>query len=315
MPDQSPKAGMVLALITALFWGALPIAMKQAVEVMDPFTIVWYRFLTASIGLGGWLYWRGQLPRVQAAGLGGGGILLLASVGLAGNFVLFNSALEYLSPPVVQVIIQLAPVMLLLSSVWLFKETLGRHQIIGVAGLMAGLLLFFNERLVELVSSFTGYTLGVMLALLAAVVWVVYGLAQKVLLRHYSSPQILLMIYMICAMMLTPLASPAQILQMDNRQLGMLLFCCINTLVGYGAFAEALARWQASQVSAVITLAPLFTIVFVDLASLIWPQYFAAAALNQLGYVGAVVVVSGAMFCAIGHKLIGQHKWSRSIIG
>ncbi|MCW8330302.1 DMT family transporter [Photobacterium sp. SDRW27] len=308
MPNQNPTAGMVLALITALFWGALPIAMKQAVEVMDPFTIVWYRFLTASIGLGGWLYWRKQLPQARAAGLGGSGILLLASLGLAGNFVLYNSALAYLNPSVVQVIIQLAPVMLLLGSVWLFKEKLGLHQILGVSGLMLGLLLFFNERLVELFSSFTGYTLGVILAILAALVWVIYGLAQKVMLKHYSSPQILLMIYVTCALMLTPLASPEQLLLMDSRQLGMLMFCCINTLVGYGAFAEALARWQASQVSAVITLAPLFTIIFVDLASLIWPQHFAATALNALGYVGAVVVVSGAMFCAIGHKLIRQHK-------
>jgi len=308
MPNQNPTAGMVLALITALFWGALPIAMKQAVEVMDPFTIVWYRFVTASLGLGGWLYWRKQLPKARSISLGSGGILLLASVGLAGNFVLYNSALEYLNPPVVQVIIQLAPVMLLLGSVWLFKEKLGLHQIIGVAGLMLGLFLFFNERLVELFSSFTCYTLGVMLAVLAALVWVVYGLAQKLMLKHYSSPQILLMIYVICALMLTPLASPEQIFSMDSRQLGMLMFCCINTLVGYGAFAEALARWQASQVSAVITLAPLFTILFVDLASLIWPQYFAAASLNTLGYVGAIVVVSGAMFCAIGHKFIRQHK-------
>ncbi|MGF1714837.1 DMT family transporter [Photobacterium chitinilyticum] len=308
MPNQNPTAGILLALTTALFWGALPIAMKQAVEVMEPFTIVWYRFVTASIGLGLWLYWRKQLPRARTLRLAECGILMLASLGLAGNFVLFNSALEYLSPPVVQVIIQLAPVILLLSSVWLFREKLGVHQVIGVACLMLGLLLFFNERLVELFTSFSGYTQGVMLAVLAALVWVIYGLAQKVMLRHFSSPQILLMIYMICALMLTPLASPEQILLMDSRQLGMLMFCCINTLVGYGAFAEAMARWQASQVSAVITLAPLFTILFVDLASLIWPQFFAAAALNVLGYVGAMVVVSGAMFCAIGHKFIRQHK-------
>jgi len=308
MSNQNPAAGMVLALITALFWGALPIAMKQAVEVMEPFTIVWYRFLTASIGLGGWLFWRKQLPQVKSASVTGLGLLILASIGLAGNFVLYNSALEYLNPPVVQVIIQLAPVILLLTSVWLFKEKLGVHQMIGVACLILGLLLFFNERLVELFTSFTGYTLGVLLAVVAALVWVVYGLAQKRLLRQFSSAQILFMIYVICALMLTPLAEPEQIFLMDSRQLGMLMFCCINTLVGYGAFAEAMARWQASQVSAVITLAPLFTIIFVDLASLIWPQFFAAAALNLLGYIGAMVVVSSAMFCAIGHKIIRQHK-------
>ncbi|MGF1700690.1 DMT family transporter [Photobacterium makurazakiensis] len=304
MPQYNPTMGIMLALLTAVFWGALPIAMKQAVEVMDPFTIVWYRFITASVGLGLWLSFRKQLPSVKTLGVKNGTILFLASLGLAGNFVLFNSSLEYLNPPVVQVIMQLAPVMLLLTSVWVFKETLGRHQIIGVTCLLAGLLLFFNERLAELFTSFSGYTTGVLFAVLAAIVWVVYGLAQKTMLKHYSSPQILLMIYVICTLMLTPLAQPDQILLMDQRQLGMLLFCCMNTLVGYGAFAEAMARWQASQVSAVITLAPLFTILFVDLASLVWPAYFTPASLNTFGYMGAIVVVSGAMFCAIGHKLI-----------
>lgn len=306
MPQQSPMVGISLALVTAVFWGALPIAMKQAVEVMDPFTIVWYRFMAASLGLGLWLGFRRQLPAVSRVGASVGGLLVLASIGLAGNFVLFNSALEYLSPPVVQVIIQLAPVLLLLSSAWIFKEALGRHQIIGVIGLLAGLLLFFNERLAELFTSLSSYTTGVLLAVAAALIWVVYALAQKSMLKYYTSPQILLMIYLICALMLTPLASPAQLQLMDSWQLGMLVFCCLNTLVGYGAFAEAMARWQASKVSAVITLTPLFTIIFVDLASLIWPDHVAPAALNTLGYIGAFVVVSGAMFSAIGHRLLGR---------
>ncbi|MGF1725163.1 DMT family transporter [Photobacterium nomapromontoriensis] len=304
MPKQSPIQGMALALVTAVFWGALPIAMKQAVEVMDPFTIVWYRFVAASLGLGLWLGFRRQLPAVNALSVSGGLFLLFASLGLAGNFVLFNSALEFLNPPVVQVIIQLAPVMLLLASVWLFKESLGRHQVIGVIGLLSGLLLFFNERLAELFTSLSGYTTGVLLAVLAAVVWVVYALAQKAMLKQFTSPQILLMIYVICAVMLTPLATPSKIQLMDLRQLGMLMFCCINTLVGYGAFAEAMARWQASQVSAVITLAPLFTIIFVDLASLVWPEFIAPVALNSLGYLGAMVVVGSAMFSAIGHRFL-----------
>lgn len=306
MPQQSPMVGISLALVTAVFWGALPIAMKQAVEVMDPFTIVWYRFMAASLGLGLWLGFRRQLPAVSRVGASVGGLLVLASIGLAGNFVLFNSALEYLSPPVVQVIIQLAPVLLLLSSAWIFKEALGRHQIIGVIGLLAGLLLFFNERLAELFTSLSSYTTGVLLAVAAALIWVVYALAQKSMLKYYTSPQILLMIYLICALMLTPLASPVQLQLMDSRQLGMLVFCCLNTLVGYGAFAEAMARWQASKVSAVITLTPLFTIIFVDLASLIWPDHVAPAALNTLGYIGAFVVVGGAMFSAIGHRLLGR---------
>ncbi|MCD9468664.1 DMT family transporter [Photobacterium iliopiscarium] len=308
MIDRSPMIGFFLAMTTAVFWGALPIAMKQAVEVMDPFTIVWYRFIVAAFGLGLFLMWRKKLPIISNLGRMGCVVLIIGSLGLAGNFVLYNSSLKYLNSHVVQVLIQLAPVMLLVSSAWVFKEKLGRHQVVGVIALIGGLILFFNERLIELFTSFSGYTVGVSLAVTAALVWVVYGLAQKWLLRQFSSAQILLMIYVICAVILTPMAQPQQIFAMDNRQLGMLLFCCINTLVGYGAFAEAMSRWQASQVSAVITLAPLFTILFVDLASLAWPQYVTTASLNIWGYLGAIVVVGGAVCCAIGHKFISPSK-------
>lgn len=49
---QQAGIGIILALTTAMCWGALPIAMKQVLEVMEPPTVVFYRFLMASIGLG-----------------------------------------------------------------------------------------------------------------------------------------------------------------------------------------------------------------------------------------------------------------------
>ncbi|NUM03007.1 EamA family transporter, partial [Escherichia coli] len=42
---QQAGIGILLALTTAICWGALPIAMKQVLEVMEPPTIVFYRFL------------------------------------------------------------------------------------------------------------------------------------------------------------------------------------------------------------------------------------------------------------------------------
>lgn len=45
---QQAGIGILLALTTAICWGALPIAMKQVLEVMEPPTIVFYRFLMAN---------------------------------------------------------------------------------------------------------------------------------------------------------------------------------------------------------------------------------------------------------------------------
>ena len=137
--------------------------------------------------------------------------------------------------------------------------------------LIGGLMLFFNVSLIEIFTRLTDYTLGVMLGVCAAMVWVSYGVAQKVLLRRLASPQIPVMLYTLCAIALFPLAKPEVIFQLSGWQLACLLFCGANTLIGYGALAEAMARWQAAQVSALVTLTPLFTLLFSDLLALAAP--------------------------------------------
>ncbi|CNI68580.1 integral membrane protein [Yersinia frederiksenii] len=300
---QQAGLGIFLALTTAVFWGALPIAMKQVLEVMEPYTIVWYRFMMAAIGLGIILASRRQLPSLklfrQRRWLV---LLIIATCGLLGNFIFFSSSLQYLSPTTSQVIGQLSPVGMMVASVLILKERMRISQVIGAGMLICGLLLFFNTSLHEIFTRLTDYTLGVVLGICAAVVWVSYGVAQKVLLRRMASQQILLLLYTLCAIALFPLAKPAVILQLNGWQLACLLFCGVNTLVGYGALAEAMARWQAAQVSALVTLTPLFTLFFSILLSLAWPDMFAAPSLNFVGYVGAFVVVAGAMFSAIGHR-------------
>ncbi|CNE73178.1 DMT family transporter [Yersinia kristensenii] len=300
---QQAGFGIFLALTTAVFWGALPIAMKQVLEVMEPYTIVWYRFMMAAIGLGIILASRRQLPSLklfrQRRWLV---LLIIATCGLLGNFIFFSSSLQYLSPTTSQVIGQLSPVGMMVASVLILKERMRINQIIGAIMLICGLMLFFNTSLHEIFTRLTDYTLGVVLGVCAAVVWVSYGVAQKVLLRRMASQQILLLLYTLCAIALFPLAKPAVIFQLNGWQFACLLFCGVNTLVGYGALAEAMARWQAAQVSALVTLTPLFTLFFSILLALAWPDMFAAPSLNLVGYVGAFVVVAGAMFSAIGHR-------------
>lgn len=48
---QQPLLGFTFALITAMAWGSLPIALKQVLSAMNAQTIVWYRFVVATIAL------------------------------------------------------------------------------------------------------------------------------------------------------------------------------------------------------------------------------------------------------------------------
>ena len=48
---QQPLLGFTFALIAAMAWGSLPIALKQVLSVMNAQTIVWYRFIIAAVSL------------------------------------------------------------------------------------------------------------------------------------------------------------------------------------------------------------------------------------------------------------------------
>ena len=302
MMKQQPLLGFLFALITAMAWGSLPIALKQVVAVMNARTIVWYRFVVATCALLLLLAYKKALPDFSKLGYFAG-LAIIGVMGLAGNFFLFNSSLNYIEPSVAQIFIHLSSFGMLICGVLVFKEKLGLHQKIGLVLLLIGLGLFFNDRL-EIFSGLNTYSTGVFISISAALVWVAYGMAQKLMLRKFSAQQILFMMYFGCAMVFTPFAEFSQVWELTPFAFGCFIYCCLNTLFGYGAYAEALNRWEVSKVSVVITLVPLFTILFAHLAHYIDPTDFPAPELNILSYIGAFIVVCGAILSAIGHKLI-----------
>jgi drug/metabolite transporter (DMT)-like permease len=96
---------------------------------------------------------------------------------------------------------------------------------------------------------------------------VFYALGQKQLLTVWNSLQVMMVIYLFCALLLTPWVHPLEALQLSPLQGWLLLACCMNTLVAYGAFAEALAHWEASRVSATLAITPLVTFGAVAMAA------------------------------------------------
>ena len=200
---------------------------------------------------------------------------------------------------------------LMIASVFVFKERFSRGQVVGLVVLIAGFGLFFNQRLEELLTSLGTYTAGVLTILLATSIWVFYALGQKQLLTVWNSLQVMMVIYLTCALLLTPWAHPLEALQLSPLQGWLLLACCMNTLVAYGAFAEALAHWEASRVSATLALTPLVTFVAVALAAWLWPDYVQAEEINALGYAGALVVVLGSATVALAPSLLAGLKARR----
>ncbi|ANY86006.1 MULTISPECIES: DMT family transporter [Pseudomonas] len=304
--------GLFLALLTAFLWGILPIKLKQVLQVMDPMTVTWYRLTVSGCLLFAWLAANRRLPVVSTLGRKGIGLVAVAVFGLMGNYVLYLIGLNLLSPGTAQLVVQIGPVLLLVASVFVFKERFSLGQGVGLLVLLAGFGLFFNQRLEELLTSLGVYTTGVLTILLATSIWVFYALSQKQLLTVWHSQQVMMVMYLCCALLLMPWAHPLEALQLSPLQGWLLLACCLNTLVAYGAFAEALAHWEASRVSATLALTPLVTFVAVAAAAVLWPDYVQAEEINALGYFGAVTVVVGSALVALGPSLVASWRARRA---
>ncbi len=297
-PSGRWRVGLTLTLIAVFMWGILPIALKLLSASMDAFTITWYRALIGATVLTGWLAYRGKLASISR--LRGWQWLLLAVCigGLCTNYVMYLLGLELITPSPAQLVIQIAPILFMIGAMVVFGERFNKRQWMGCALLVFGTLLFFHNRFEQLLAA-DAYARGVLMIMTAAVGWATYALAQKRLLAHLPSDVIMWSVYVGAIVIFLPAASPLQLGELDGVSLALLVFAAINALLAYGSFAEALAHWDATRVSAVLALAPLVTIVCMRLLERLWPGNIAAEGLDSLSIFGALLVVAGSMTAAL----------------
>lgn len=296
------KLGAMLAAATMLLWSSLPVALKIALESMDPYTLTWYRFLAAGLVSGTWLVASGRVRRYAGLSRAGWVLLVVAALALTSNYVFYLLGLARTSPGNIQVIIQLGPVFLALGAMLIYGERYTAMQWAGFLTLLAGLGIFFRDQIAALAGEIAVYAGGVGLIVLAAAVWAAYALAQKQILSELSSPLIMLFIYAAAVLLLAPVARPGQLLAMDWVHVLAVAYCAFNTLAAYAAFSEALNHWEASRVGAILALTPLGTLMVVEFLSGLWPDYVDPESISAIGVVGALMVVAGSMATSLGSR-------------
>ena len=126
------RLGLAMALATTFMWGVLPVALAGLMAALDPVTVTFLRFGLAAIALAPWLAWKGRLPRLSSLR---SRRLWLAGLLLCGNYICYIVGLKMTTPEAAQVMIQLAPMLLLLSGVVVFREQFCRSIfVIGTTG-------------------------------------------------------------------------------------------------------------------------------------------------------------------------------------
>jgi drug/metabolite transporter (DMT)-like permease len=292
------QIGFSLSLSTAALWGMMPLLLKALLAELNAITIIWCRLLISALLVGAYYISHRRVQWRALAQPGALVLLLLAIAGLLGNYFTFLIGLDHTSPGAAQVLSQLAPLLLLVGGVVLFREAFSPLQMLGLLGVVAGLGLFFHHRF-EASVTLDDYGIGLLWLLLAACLWAMFGLAQKKLTQTVNSQQVLLIIYAAGALVYLPGATVGSILKMDLLGMAMLFWVSASMVISYDTLGIAMTRWEASRVSALLTTTPLFTLGYAQLLSHWAPGYSAGEVLDLLSWLGAALVVAGSCVVAV----------------
>ena len=289
---KNQTKGVIYASVTAFFWGFLAIALKVAVQEVDPITIVWFRFFIAFVILLGWQLYRApsSLKILIKPPL----LLILAAISLSWNYLGFMLGIEYTTPSNAQLFIQFGPLTLALAGFLIFKEKLSRRQMIGFFVALAGFAFFYRDQLLAFFEGKEQYNLGVLFTLSGAIAWAAYATMQKKLVTVHPGQMLNLFLFGFPAVVYLPFINLAPVLQLHWTWWLLILFLGANTFIAYSSLAQALKFIEANKVSVIIFLNPIITFITMGIFTALEVSWITHERFSLATIFGAALVISGA---------------------
>lgn len=283
---EHPLRGLLLATLTSVLWGTVPVAGKIALGGMSAPLLSVLRLLAAGLVLA-LLIGRSRLK----AGLRAPRLVFLAALGLGANYVFYMWGLEHAGAGTSQVLIQTAPLFLVLLGILVLGERPSVWEWVGMAGAAAGVLLVSWEE----TGATSGSLLGILLVLVSALSWAVYAVAHKRLGRDHAAGGTMCWIFLLSALVVAPTAPFAPMRSADPVQVAAIVFLCLNTFVAYWCFAEALRHIRATTAAVIATLGPAITFGLLSVTNALDQPYVPYEEITPAKIAGALLVVVGVV--------------------
>ena len=250
--------------------------------------------VTALVILSSWLFFTGQKKSFSVL-KSKPGMLLIASLCLAFNYLGYMQSLNITSPANAQIFIQLGPLVLALSGIFLFKEKLSGKQILGLVVCLVGFSLFFIDKQTSFSHKQDQFFLGLAWIVAAALTWALFAILQKFLLKKWQANQINLYVFVVSSIAFVGFVDWNSLIHAPLEAHLIFLFLGINTMLAYGGLSMALQHLPATQVSPLITLNPLFTLLFIYILEKMAWGLIPPDPIHTTGYIGAFLAVMGVI--------------------
>jgi len=308
---QQYSRGILYSVITAICWGFLAIALKVTVMKVDPFTVVWFRFLVAFILLAAWLAWK--KPEEFRIFLKPPLILVVAAFALSWNYLSFMMGIDYTTPSISQVFIQTGPILLSVAGFLFFREKIRIRQVFGFLLSICGFFLFFNQQLATFEGSGDRLRQGVVIILSSASAWALYAIFQKILVKKYTDTMLNLFLFGIPIILFLPFVKFQPLLSLSFTWWLLLFFVGVNTLIAYTFVARALKLIEAYKVSIIIVLNPIITFVCMGILTWLDVSWIGHEHYTPLTIGGALLVLVGSILVAWKKSRSARKKTAHKI--
>ncbi|MGL5328724.1 MAG: DMT family transporter [Peptostreptococcaceae bacterium] len=188
-------------ILTSIFWAGAFIAGKFSIEEFPVFSLVFFRFLIATVIIftimikveDNWKITKKDLKM----------FLTLGIIGMVGYHVFFFLSLKFTTATNSSLIGAINPAVTSILACIILKEKINRNSIIGIIMSLFGVILIATNGDLNMLFSLK-FNIGDILMIIAVVCWAYYGILSKKALDTYSPIKITSYAFLTCVIVLLP---------------------------------------------------------------------------------------------------------------
>lgn len=251
----------IFALVFAMFiWASSFIALKTAINDLEPYTVIFLRMFTASLCF---VYFIKSFTKYTFSKTDIKYIILLAFFEPCLYFIFEAKAISLTTASQVGMITSLMPIITAMAAGYFLKEIISKQLIIGSLIALCG-AVWLSLQAVSSISA-PNPMLGNFFELLAMVCGAGYTIVARYLSDKYSALFITAIQVFIGTIFFFPFFiyefSTSDLNFTTNAVLCVLYLGVVVTLGGYGLYNYALTKIEASKAAVFVYLIPVFTLI------------------------------------------------------
>lgn len=241
--------------VTVVLWASAFVGIRAAADAFEPGPLSLGRLLVGALALVVIARpWRHRLPRGRTLGL----VVVYGVLWFGAYNVALNAGETSVDAGTAALVVNIGPILIALLAGVVLKEGFPRPLVIGMAVAFAGVVLIAGSTRHDAAVQ-TASTTGVLLCVLAAVLYAVGALTQKPTLRTVAPAMSVWMACTIGAVVCLPFA-PALVDQLGTASTGdvawLVYLGVFPTAIGFTTWSYALRRLSAGQVASTTYLVP-----------------------------------------------------------